>query len=301
MADIKPIETRYKGYRFRSRLEARWAVFFDALGIEWEYEKEGYNLGEHGCYLPDFWLPRVGSRCIGSCWVEVKPPVVQGDDKLSALVQLTKQDGILVTGPPQAWSARSRQDGWYEYSFIPPSDKHETDASWDNYMGLVQCFDCGQLKFEYRERNYMVCPRCGGMAGDDTPRLMDAYEKSRGARFDHGESGCAPAPQEPRQENPSTGLRFAKVPLTVLYDTDLSPYSRLIYAALNWYQFRGEHPTQAQIGEDIGLCATQVRRCLSTLERKGYITGDTPKSKRGGRSKPVHYTLHAGPSAGDAR
>ena len=36
--NIKPIETIYKGYRFRSRLEARWAVFFDALGIEYEYE-----------------------------------------------------------------------------------------------------------------------------------------------------------------------------------------------------------------------------------------------------------------------
>lgn len=38
---IKPIETRYAGCRFRSRLEARWAVFFDALKIEWEYEPEG--------------------------------------------------------------------------------------------------------------------------------------------------------------------------------------------------------------------------------------------------------------------
>ena len=28
---IKAIETVYNGYRFRSRLEARWAVFFDAL------------------------------------------------------------------------------------------------------------------------------------------------------------------------------------------------------------------------------------------------------------------------------
>ncbi len=58
---IKAIETQYKGYRFRSRLEARWAVFFDALGIEWEYEKEGYDLGEAGWYLPDFWLPEYGS------------------------------------------------------------------------------------------------------------------------------------------------------------------------------------------------------------------------------------------------
>lgn len=28
---VKAIDTVYKGYRFRSRLEARWAVFFDAL------------------------------------------------------------------------------------------------------------------------------------------------------------------------------------------------------------------------------------------------------------------------------
>ena len=33
MSEIKAIETYYKGYRFRSRLEARWAVFFDAAGI----------------------------------------------------------------------------------------------------------------------------------------------------------------------------------------------------------------------------------------------------------------------------
>lgn len=53
---FKPIETRYKGYRFRSRLEARWAVFFDTLGIEFQYEPEGYAL-DGIPYLPDFWLP----------------------------------------------------------------------------------------------------------------------------------------------------------------------------------------------------------------------------------------------------
>ena len=66
MNKIKPIETRYKGYRFRSRLEARYAVFFDALGVKWEYEKEGYKL-PHGCYLPDFWLPE------WTVFFEVKP------------------------------------------------------------------------------------------------------------------------------------------------------------------------------------------------------------------------------------
>ena len=52
--DIKVIQTKYKGYHFRSRLEARWAVFFDTLGINYLYENEGYDLGELGWYLPDF-------------------------------------------------------------------------------------------------------------------------------------------------------------------------------------------------------------------------------------------------------
>lgn len=70
MDEIKPIETRYKGHRFRSRLEARWAVFFDSLGIKWEYEPEGFELPDGTLYLPDFYLPSE----IGNDWyVEIKP------------------------------------------------------------------------------------------------------------------------------------------------------------------------------------------------------------------------------------
>lgn len=95
---MKPIETRYAGCRFRSRLEARWAVFFDTLGVKWLYEPEGFVVGHgdpvhtrdcvhndecvHNCvhepffcgcpyasgtyYLPDFYLPEHGT------WVEVR-------------------------------------------------------------------------------------------------------------------------------------------------------------------------------------------------------------------------------------
>lgn len=66
MMDIKPIQTKYKGYMFRSRLEARWAVFFDEMGIEYEYEPEGFVLGDSICYLPDFYLPKCRT------YVEVK-------------------------------------------------------------------------------------------------------------------------------------------------------------------------------------------------------------------------------------
>ena len=40
---IKPIETQYNGFRFRSRLEARWAVFFDVIGLKYEYEVTNYK------------------------------------------------------------------------------------------------------------------------------------------------------------------------------------------------------------------------------------------------------------------
>jgi hypothetical protein len=56
---IKAIETKYGGYRFRSRLEARWAVFLDEVKIEWDYEPEGLEVPtRRGTirYLPDFWL-----------------------------------------------------------------------------------------------------------------------------------------------------------------------------------------------------------------------------------------------------
>ncbi len=62
---MKAIETIYNGYRFRSRLEARWAVFFDTLGVKWEYEGEGYDLNGTW-YLPDFWLPEQ------ECFIEIK-------------------------------------------------------------------------------------------------------------------------------------------------------------------------------------------------------------------------------------
>jgi hypothetical protein len=60
---MKVIETEYAGYRFRSRLEARWAVFFDHADIAWDYEPQGYEvvtpIGRVN-YLPDFWLPGLG-------------------------------------------------------------------------------------------------------------------------------------------------------------------------------------------------------------------------------------------------
>jgi hypothetical protein len=70
---IKAKETWYKGVKFRSRTEARWAVFFDHLGIPWQHEPRRYDLpyrldnpAQTRWYLPDFWLPSLGM------WAEVK-------------------------------------------------------------------------------------------------------------------------------------------------------------------------------------------------------------------------------------
>lgn len=61
------IETYYDGYKFRSRLEARWAVFLNALDIRYEYEPEGFYLGDSIKYLPDFYLPEQDT------FLEIKP------------------------------------------------------------------------------------------------------------------------------------------------------------------------------------------------------------------------------------
>jgi hypothetical protein len=61
---IAPIPTLYRGRQYRSRLEARWAAFFDEVGLPAEYEP--FDLGK---WSPDFLI----SRRRASILVEVKP------------------------------------------------------------------------------------------------------------------------------------------------------------------------------------------------------------------------------------
>ena len=110
---IQAIETRYAGCRFRSRLEARWAVFLDTAHIKWEYEPQGFELPwrlqwpaslatEPISYLPDFWLPDL------SLWAEVKGSLNARETArlLNAAAALSSPDGgcggghdTLVLGP----------------------------------------------------------------------------------------------------------------------------------------------------------------------------------------------------------
>jgi hypothetical protein len=95
---LKAIETTYKGYRFRSRLEARWAVFFDALKITWAYEVEGFDLGPAGRYLPDFHV--VEYEC--PLWVEIKggTPSVEELNKAKCLAEHSNGNVIIAAGTP---------------------------------------------------------------------------------------------------------------------------------------------------------------------------------------------------------
>lgn len=76
---IQAIETLYAGCRFRSRTEARWAVFFDAREWPWEYEPQGYELAS-GRYLPDFRVT-IAKASVTAVFFEVKPPGVPDDPR----------------------------------------------------------------------------------------------------------------------------------------------------------------------------------------------------------------------------
>ena len=90
--------TTYNGITFRSRLEARWAVYFDAIGITYEYEMERYDFTPDMSYLPDFYLREV------NMWAEVKPVQLDGIEltKVEYLVLTTEIPCLLLVGSPQA-------------------------------------------------------------------------------------------------------------------------------------------------------------------------------------------------------
>lgn len=71
---FKVKEQVYNGVKFRSTLEARWAIFFDACGLNWVYEPECFEL-QAGNYTPDFYLKEY------DLYVEIKPNLDWYNDK----------------------------------------------------------------------------------------------------------------------------------------------------------------------------------------------------------------------------
>jgi hypothetical protein len=125
---IKSKNTFYNGYNFRSRLEARWAIWFDCMEIKYGYEIEGYDL-DGKAYLPDFWLPDL------NIWIEIKPsdPNPKEIEKAVRLEEKTGYPVIFFVG--DVWPS-----GFYRVYFIKEnrSYKQEFYDYWDDSVQTFQ-------------------------------------------------------------------------------------------------------------------------------------------------------------------
>jgi len=169
---IKAIETNYDGYRFRSRLEAKWAVFFNAIGLEYEYEMEGFEMGEIR-YLPDFYIPKLDR------WFEIKGHLLSEAEiqKCEEFCHRKDNENIkfsILIGAPDA----VKIDDFYgimEYIWEWPSKTYP-----DNYRMLAE----GLVDKEHYSRfvrGLWVVPDVS------EEELARAAIISRGARFEFGE------------------------------------------------------------------------------------------------------------------
>jgi hypothetical protein len=95
--NFNPIQTRYSEHLFRSRLEARWAVFFNHLSIKWKYEWEGYSFDNY-TYLPDFYFTDF------DYYAEVKPDNKERVDffRWRSFVTCSKKSLLMLYGLPNA-------------------------------------------------------------------------------------------------------------------------------------------------------------------------------------------------------
>jgi hypothetical protein len=83
---IKAIATKFDGVQFRSRLEAKWAAFFNLMGWKWEYEPfdlEGW--------IPDFLLLKGDLFPWSNILVEIKPYTCLDDFKKNGVMNKIKK------------------------------------------------------------------------------------------------------------------------------------------------------------------------------------------------------------------
>jgi hypothetical protein len=175
---MQAIATWYGGRRFRSRLEARWAVFFDALNIKWDYERypaTGYlSLN----YCPDFWL-------MDAIWIEVKSApefyTLTVREKILRLARHTHDPVLALIGDFYGGTMPSVVVTATGFTGFPT----ET-ARWE----WVE-FSCGGLGWTNTFSDKAMSA-CGCRVGTHTwqstiessPRLTAAFDAARGYNFD---------------------------------------------------------------------------------------------------------------------
>ncbi|MGI5274705.1 hypothetical protein ACQEUU_37110 [Nonomuraea sp. CA-218870] len=190
---IKPIETHYAGCRFRSRLEARWAVFFDKLGIAWEYEPQGFMI-DAVLYLPDFYLPEQ------KLWIEVKGADPAKSDPegyerwyafAEKIVHFGDRAALFSGSIPTAHSLERLVDN-------PGNRGLKIEVFGDEGYEWCVCSSGRHFDIQHGGRNERIECGCPGfvqggrwLPGTDRyePVIEEAYRAARSARFEHGESG----------------------------------------------------------------------------------------------------------------
>jgi hypothetical protein len=176
---VEAIETKAYGCRFRSRLEARWAVFLTELGLDWDCEREGFVI-DGTPYLPDFWLPSIDPECraLGwGLWLEIKPMWPLDEAQESLYAGTAKETGhrlIAVCGGP--WNAKAYIFD-HHHNGDPISIPLCTEAT------LHQNRDTGEVVW-FSARPRRTQPLAFGSRGD----LERAITAARSARFEHGET-----------------------------------------------------------------------------------------------------------------
>ena len=178
---MKALETEYKGCRFRSRLEGRWAAFMDAAGVKWEYEKEGYDL-DGLFYLPDFWLPKLES------FLEIKPsePNHEETEKASRLAQASGHKVYLFWGTPEVPDFGGFHSEGCAHVY--------EDSGGDYHHVWCECQICGFVGIEFDGRSERLNCGCDKGKADrynfDSTKLKAAYAKARSYRFEPSARGC---------------------------------------------------------------------------------------------------------------
>jgi hypothetical protein len=194
MADIRPIETHYNGYRFRSRLEARWAVYFDLLHVKYEYEPEGFVVNGK-CYLPDFYLPELNS------YFEVKHSTFYGSkavdvrEKLKAIADEKNCFAMLCRGDPVDNDIRiyiPAMNLWTTAEFLK-----EAEVMDDDLFHYHKVFDFGIVAGYRYSKTDLKCETKNGLSSRQIIPFNTVYsyncipyeeqKRARQARFEHGE------------------------------------------------------------------------------------------------------------------
>jgi len=171
---IEALPTHWNGIEYRSRLEARWAIFFDRIGVKHQYEAEGFWLPS-GKYLPDFWLPETN----GGCWIEVKgqSPTDREELLCAELAEGTGQQVFLAYGNIEVpdWGLESMM------TFFPCGGR-------DFCHWWCRCPRCKKHGIQFEGRFYRIsCCKSkrefGSEHTHDHPELVEAYEVARCYRF----------------------------------------------------------------------------------------------------------------------